>query len=64
MDPTSIALVVVSISANLACFLLGAYFGRTSAYKTVRTFQVADTHVDLAGAKQACAKKSCKKAKN
>ena len=43
MDISIIAMTVVGISTNLICFLLGMIYGRNTAYKTVRTFETADT---------------------
>jgi len=43
MDISIIAMTVVGISTNLICFLLGMISGRNTAYKTVRTFETADT---------------------
>jgi len=52
MDFTTIALISASMASNLICFLFGMLYGRNSAYKTVRTFQTADTHVDMSSATQ------------
>ena len=43
MEINTIALLVAGISTNLICLLLGTIYGRNTAYKTVRTFETADT---------------------
>jgi len=43
MSTFTIAMIVVGVCTNLTCFLFGMIAGRNTAYKTVRTFEVADT---------------------
>jgi len=47
MDISIIAMTVAGISTNLICFLFGMIAGRNSAYKTIRTFETADTAHDI-----------------
>ena len=43
MDISIIAMTVVGLSTSLISFLLGTIYGRNTAYKTVKTFETADT---------------------
>jgi len=48
MDSVTIAMITIGVATNLTCFLFGMLAGRNSAYKTVRTFETADTVQDTA----------------
>jgi hypothetical protein len=50
MDSFTLAMISIGVSANLISFLFGAIYGRHTAYKVTRTFQTADTHVDIRNA--------------
>ena len=43
MEIGTIAMIVAGVSTNLISFLLGIINGRNTAYKTIRTYQTADT---------------------
>ena len=47
MDTVTIAMIAIGVATNLACFLFGMIAGRNSAYKTIRTFETADTAHDI-----------------
>jgi len=47
MSTFTIAIIVVGVCTNLTCFLFGMIAGRNTAYKTVRTFEIADTVHDM-----------------
>jgi hypothetical protein len=50
MQSIIFVLIVLGLTLGLACFFLGVIYGRNTAYETVKTFQTADTHVDIASA--------------
>lgn len=43
MEISIIVMTVVGISTSLISFLLGIIYGRNTAYKTIDTYQTADT---------------------
>tara|TARA_Y100000034_G_C6802903_1_gene360288 strand:- start:117 stop:350 length:234 start_codon:yes stop_codon:yes gene_type:complete len=43
MDTITIAIIAIGLATNLLSFLFGMLVGRNTAYKTARTFQIADT---------------------
>ena len=47
MDTVTIAMIAIGVATNLTCFLFGMIAGRNSAYKTVRTYETADTVQDM-----------------
>jgi len=51
MDISIIAMTVVGISTSLISFLLGIIYGRNTAYKTISTYQAAETQ-DMSTAKE------------
>ena len=52
MNSFTLAMIVLAAACSAASFFFGVLFGRNNAYRTVKTFQVADTHVDMYSAKQ------------
>jgi hypothetical protein len=50
MDTITISMIAIGVACNLACFLFGMIAGRNSAYRTVRTFETADTAHDIPSA--------------
>ena len=51
MDTVTIALIAIGVATNLISFLFGMIAGRNTAYKTVRTFAIADTVSDMSSVK-------------
>ena len=51
MEISIIAMAVVGMSTSLICFLLGTIYGRNTAYKTIRTYQTADTLTGMSSIK-------------
>ena len=51
MDISIIAMTVVGVSTSLISFLLGTIHGRNTAYKTIRTYQTADTVSSMSSVK-------------
>ena len=47
MDTFTLSMIAIGVATNLTCFLFGLIAGRNSAYKTVRTYEVADTVQDM-----------------
>jgi len=47
METVTLAMIAIGVATNLTCFLFGMIAGRNSAYKTIRTYEVADTVQDM-----------------
>ena len=47
METVTLAMIAIGVATNLLCFLFGMIAGRNSAYKTVRTYEIADTVQDM-----------------
>ena len=47
METVTLSMIAIGVATNLLCFLFGMIAGRNSAYKTIRTYEVADTVQDM-----------------
>ena len=50
MDNIALAMIVLAVTTNVASFLFGMIAGRHAAYRTIRTFEIADTVHDMPSA--------------